>query len=155
VAHFTFNLSWDLSFYSLWSNHRYRTNRITPFYGTFRQVVDISTVLKWKQYSLTLIGALVAVLHLSLRAEGDSEFFYQNAPIEFGARLYYFGTERSGSHLHKFSGLMINKSQYYLLNVVSLSTVLLLVFVESELFGSMSLALLAVVVMGMVLEIAN
>ena len=57
----------------------------------------------------------------------------------------------SGSLLHTHLAYVINKKliPHYLLNVVSLSAVLL-VFVESEVFAHES-GLLAVVVMGMVL----
>ena len=79
---------------------------------------------------------------------GDSGFT-KTALIEFG-KIVLFGTTFGFTFAHALA-FAINKKliPHYLLNVVSLSTVLL-VFVESELFAHES-GLLAVVVMGMVL----
>ena len=95
------------------------------------------------------IGALVAVLVFEfISVEGDSGFT-RTALIEFG-KIVLFGTTFGFTFAHALA-YAINKNfiPHYLLNVVSLSTVLL-VFVESEIFAHES-GLLAVVVMGMVL----
>ena len=83
-----------------------------------------------------------------ISVEGDSGFT-KTALIEFG-KIILFGTTFGFTFAHALA-FAINKKliPHYLLNVVSLSTVLL-VFVESEVFAHES-GLLAVVVMGMVL----
>jgi NhaP-type Na+/H+ or K+/H+ antiporter len=149
VAHFTFNLSWDLSF--LFSGLIIVTGPtvITPILRNIPLKKDISTVLKWEGILIDPIGALVAVLVFEfISVEGDSGFT-KTALIEFG-KIVLFGTTFGFTFAHALA-FAINKKfiPHYLLNVVSLSTVLL-VFVESELFAHES-GLLAVVVMGMVL----
>jgi len=83
-----------------------------------------------------------------ISVEGDSGFT-KTALMEFG-KIILFGTTFGFTFAHGLA-FAINKKliPHYLLNVVSLSTVLL-VFVESEIFAHES-GLLAVVVMGMVL----
>ena len=149
VAHFTFNLSWDLSF--LFSGLIIVTGPtvITPILRNIPLKKDISTVLKWEGILIDPIGALVAVLVFEfISVEGDSGFT-KTALIEFG-KIVLFGTTFGFTFAHALA-FAINKKliPHYLLNVVSLSTVLL-VFVESEVFAHES-GLLAVVVMGMVL----
>ena len=75
--------------------------------------------------------------------------FTKTALTEFG-KILLFGTSFGFTFAHALT-FVINKKwiPHYLLNVVSLSTVLF-VFVESEIFAHES-GLLAVVVMGMVL----
>jgi NhaP-type Na+/H+ or K+/H+ antiporter len=149
VAHFIFNLSWDLSF--LFSGLIIVTGPtvITPILRNIPLKKDISTVLKWEGILIDPIGALVAVLVFEfITVEGDSGFT-KTAFIEFG-KIILFGTTFGFTFAHALA-FAINKKliPHYLLNVVSLSTVLL-VFVESEIFAHES-GLLAVVVMGMVL----
>lgn len=149
VAHFIFNLSWDLSF--LFSGLIIVTGPtvITPILRNIPLKKDISTVLKWEGILIDPIGALVAVLVFEfITVEGDSGFT-KTAFIEFG-KIILFGTTFGFTFAHALA-FAINKKliPHYLLNVVSLSTVLL-VFVESEVFAHES-GLLAVVVMGMVL----
>ena len=83
-----------------------------------------------------------------INVEGDSGFT-KTAFMEFG-KIVLFGTTFGFTFAHGLA-FAINKKfiPHYLLNVVSLSVVLL-VFVESEIFAHES-GLLAVVVMGMVL----
>ena len=110
---------------------------------------DVSTVLKWESILIDPIGALVAVLVFEfISVEGDSGFT-RTALIEFG-KIVLFGTTFGFTFAHALA-FAINRNfiPHYLLNVVSLSTVLL-VFIESEIFAHES-GLLAVVVMGMVL----
>ncbi|WP_452598040.1 cation:proton antiporter [Pontimicrobium sp. MEBiC01747] len=149
IAHFTFGLSWELSF--LFSGLIIVTGPtvITPILRNIPLKKDISTVLKWEGILIDPIGALVAVLVFEfISVEGDSGFT-KTALIEFG-KIILFGTTFGFTFAHALA-YAINKKfiPHYLLNVVSLSAVLL-VFVESEIFAHES-GLLAVVVMGMVL----
>jgi NhaP-type Na+/H+ or K+/H+ antiporter len=149
TAHFIFDLSWQLSF--LFSGLIIVTGPtvITPILRNIPLKKDISTVLKWEGILIDPIGALVAVLVFEfISVEGDSGFT-KTALMEFG-KIILFGTTFGFTFAHALA-FAINKKfiPHYLLNVVSLSTVLL-VFVESEVFAHES-GLLAVVVMGMVL----
>lgn len=149
VAHFVFNLSWELSF--LFSGLIIVTGPtvITPILRNIPLKKDVSAVLKWEGILIDPIGALVAVLVFEfISVEGDSGFT-KTALMEFG-KIILFGTTFGFTFAHALA-FAINKKliPHYLLNVVSLSTVLL-VFVESEVFAHES-GLLAVVVMGMVL----
>ena len=149
VAHFIFNLSWDLSF--LFSGLIIVTGPtvITPILRNIPLKKDVSTVLKWEGILIDPIGALVAVLVFEFISVGGDSGFTKTALIEFG-KIILFGTTFGFTFAHALA-FAINKKfiPHYLLNVVSLSTVLL-VFVESEVFAHES-GLLAVVVMGMVL----
>lgn len=149
VAHFIFNLSWDLSF--LFSGLIIVTGPtvITPILRNIPLKKDVSTVLKWEGILIDPIGALVAVLVFEFISVGGDSGFTKTALIEFG-KIVLFGTTFGFTFAHALA-FAINKKfiPHYLLNVVSLSTVLL-VFVESEVFAHES-GLLAVVVMGMVL----
>ncbi len=149
LAHFIFGLSWQLSF--LFSGLIIVTGPtvITPILRNIPLKKDISTVLKWEGILIDPIGALVAVLVFEfISVEGDSGFT-KTALMEFG-KIILFGTSFGFTFAHALA-FAINRKliPHYLLNVVSLSAVLL-VFVESEIFAHES-GLLAVVVMGMVL----
>jgi NhaP-type Na+/H+ or K+/H+ antiporter len=149
VAHFIFDLNWELSF--LFSGLIIVTGPtvITPILRNIPLKKDISTVLKWEGILIDPIGALVAVLVFEFISVGGGGGFTKTALMEFG-KILLFGTSFGFTFAHALA-YAINKKliPHYLLNVVSLSTVLL-VFVESELFAHES-GLLAVVVMGMVL----
>jgi NhaP-type Na+/H+ or K+/H+ antiporter len=149
VAHFIFGLGWDLSF--LFSGLIIVTGPtvITPILRNIPLKKDISTVLKWEGILIDPIGALVAVLVFEFISVGGGGGFTKTALMEFG-KILLFGTSFGFTFAHALA-YVINKKliPHYLLNVVSLSTVLL-VFVESEVFAHES-GLLAVVVMGMVL----
>ncbi|GAA3585790.1 sodium:proton antiporter [Snuella lapsa] len=149
LARIIFDLSWELSF--LFSGLIIVTGPtvITPILRNIPLKKDVSAVLKWEGILIDPIGALVAVLVFEfISVEGDSGFT-KTALIEFG-KIILFGTTFGFTFAHALA-FAINKKLIprYLLNVVSLSTVLL-VFVESEIFAHES-GLLAVVVMGMVL----
>ena len=149
VAHFLFNLRWDISF--LFASLIIVTGPtvITPILRNIPLKKDVSTVLKWESILIDPIGALVAVLVFEfISVEGDSGFT-QTAFIEFG-KIVLFGTTFGFTFAHGLA-FAINKKliPHYLMNVVSLSVVLL-VYVESDIFAHES-GLLAVVVMGMVL----
>lgn len=149
VAHYIFDLGWDLSF--LFSGLIIVTGPtvITPILRNIPLKRDVSAVLKWEGILIDPIGALVAVLVFEFISVGGGGGFTKTALIEFG-KILLFGTTFGFTFAHALA-YAINKKliPHYLLNVVSLSTVLL-VFVESEIFAHES-GLLAVVVMGMVL----
>jgi NhaP-type Na+/H+ or K+/H+ antiporter len=149
VTHFIFDLGWDLSF--LFSGLIIVTGPtvITPILRNIPLKRDVSTVLKWEGILIDPIGALVAVLVFEFISVGGGGGFTKTALMEFG-KILLFGTSFGFTFAHALA-YAINKKliPHYLLNVVSLSTVLL-VFVESEIFAHES-GLLAVVVMGMVL----
>lgn len=149
IAHFIFNLSWELSF--LFSGLIIVTGPtvITPILRNIPLKKDVSAVLKWEGILIDPIGALVAVLVFEFISVGGDSGFTKTALMEFG-KIILFGTTFGFTFAHALA-FVINKKliPHYLLNVVSLSTVLL-VFVESEIFAHES-GLLAVVVMGMVL----
>lgn len=149
ASHFIFNLSWELSF--LFSALIIVTGPtvITPILRNIPLKRDVSTVLKWEGILIDPIGALVAVLVFEFISVGGGGGFTKTALLEFG-KIILFGTTFGFTFAHALAYL-INKNMipHYLLNVVSLSVVLL-VFVESEIFAHES-GLLAVVVMGMVL----
>ncbi len=149
VAHYTFNLSWDLSFLFAGLIIVTGPTVITPILRNIPLKKDVSTVLKWEGILIDPIGALVAVLVFEFISVGGDSGFTKTALMEFG-KIVLFGTTFGFTFAHALA-FAINKKliPHYLLNVVSLSAVLL-VFVESELFAHES-GLLAVVVMGMVL----
>ena len=153
AAHYVFDLSWEVSF--LFSALIIVTGPtvITPILRNIPLRKDLSAVLKWEGILIDPIGALVAVLVFEfISVEGDSGFT-KTAFMEFG-KIILFGTTFGFTFAHGLA-FAINKKliPHYLLNVVSLSVVLL-VFVESEIFAHES-GLLAVVVMGMVWEMEN
>ncbi len=149
VAHDVFDLSWEISF--LFSGLIIVTGPtvITPILRNIPLKKDISTVLKWEGILIDPIGALVAVLVFEFISVGGGSGFTQTALLEFG-KIVLFGTTFGFTFAHALA-FAVNKKliPHYLLNVVSLSTVLL-VFVASDVFAHES-GLLAVVVMGMVL----
>ncbi|MDO6676868.1 sodium:proton antiporter [Tenacibaculum sp. 1_MG-2023] len=149
IAHYVFGLSWELSF--LFSGLIIVTGPtvITPILRNIPLKKDVSAVLKWEGILIDPIGALVAVLVFEFISVGGGAGFTGTALLEF-LKIILFGTTFGFTFAHALI-FIINKKwvPHYLLNVVSLSTVLL-VFVESELFAHES-GLLAVVVMGMVL----
>ncbi len=149
IAHYVFDLSWELSF--LFSALIIVTGPtvITPILRNIPLKKDVSAVLKWEGILIDPIGALVAVLVFEFISVGGGGGFTKTALIEF-LKILLFGTTFGFTFAHALA-FAINKNliPHYLLNVVSLSTVLL-VYVESDLFAHES-GLLAVVVMGMVL----
>ncbi len=149
AVHYLFQLSWQVSF--LFSGLIIVTGPtvITPILRNIPLKKDVSAILKWEGILIDPIGALIAVLVFEfISVEGDSGFT-QTALLEFG-KIVLFGTSFGFTFAHALA-YVVNKKliPHYLLNVVSLSTVLL-VYVESDLFAHES-GLLAVVVMGMVL----
>ena len=149
AAHYVFGLDWKISF--LFSGLIIVTGPtvITPILRNIPLKKDVSAVLKWEGILIDPIGALVAVLVFEfISVKGDLGFTKQ-AFIEFGKIIligFSFGIA-GGYALY----MAIKKKliPHYLLNVVSLSVVLL-IFVESDVFAHES-GLLSVVVMGMFL----
>lgn len=149
AAHFIFGLSWQISL--LFSALIIVTGPtvITPILRNIPLKKEVSAVLKWEGILIDPIGALVAVLVFEFISVGGDSGFTKTALIEFG-KIILFGTTFGFTFAHALA-FAINKKliPHYLLNVVSLSTVLL-VYVKSDIFAHES-GLLAVVVMGMVL----
>ncbi|MDJ0645900.1 MAG: sodium:proton antiporter [Flavobacteriaceae bacterium] len=149
AAHYFFDLNWEICF--LFSALIIVTGPtvITPILRNIPLKKDVSAVLKWEGILIDPIGALVAVLVFEFISVGGGSGFTKTAFIEFG-KILLFGTTFGFTFAHALK-FVINRNMipHYLLNVVSLSTVLL-VFVESDIFAHES-GLLAVVVMGMVL----
>lgn len=149
AAHYIFGLSWQICF--LFSALIIVTGPtvITPILRNIPLKKDVSAVLKWEGILIDPIGALVAVLVFEFISVGEGQAFTQTALIEFG-KIILFGTTFGFTFAHALAfAIKRDFIPHYLLNVVSLSTVLL-VYVESDLFAHES-GLLAVVVMGMVL----
>lgn len=148
-VHYIFDLSWQISF--LFSGLIIVTGPtvISPILRNIPLKKDVSTVLKWEGILIDPIGALVAVLVFEFISIGGDGNFTKTALMEFG-KVILFGTTFGFTFAHALA-FAVNKKfiPHYLLNVVSLSAVLL-VYVESEIFAHES-GLLAVVVMGMVL----
>ena len=153
AAHYTFNLSWELSF--LFSGLIIVTGPtvITPILRNIPLKKDVSAVLKWEGILIDPIGALVAVLVFEfITVEGGGEFT-KTAFIEFG-KIVLFGFTFGFTFAHALNFIINNKLvPHYLLNVFALAAVLG-VFVLSDTFAHES-GLLAVVVMGMVLGNSN
>ncbi|WP_343488348.1 sodium:proton antiporter [Allomuricauda sp. d1] len=149
AAHYIFDLSWQISF--LFSALIIVTGPtvITPILRNIPLKKDVSAVLKWEGILIDPIGALVAVLVFEFISVGEGSAFTKTALIEFG-KILLFGFTFGFTFAHGLA-FVIKKNwiPHYLMNVVSLSVVLL-VFVESDLFAHES-GLLAVVVMGMVM----
>ncbi|WP_273568615.1 cation:proton antiporter [Maribacter halichondriae] len=149
AAHFIFGLSWQISF--LFSALIIVTGPtvITPILRNIPLKKDVSTVLKWEGILIDPIGALAAVLVFEFISVGEGQGYTLTALIEFG-KILLFGFTFGFTFAHGLAfAIKKNFIPHYLLNVVSLSVVLL-VFVESDLFAHES-GLLAVVVMGMVM----
>ncbi|NNK31425.1 MAG: sodium:proton antiporter [Flavobacteriaceae bacterium] len=152
-AHFIFDLSWQISF--LFSALIIVTGPtvITPILRNIPLKKDISAVLKWEGILIDPIGALVAVLVFEFISVGEGQAYTKTAMIEFG-KILLFGSTFGFTFAHALAfAIKKNFIPHYLLNVVSLSVVLL-VFVESDIFAHES-GLLAVVVMGMVMGNLN
>jgi len=149
AAHYIFGLSWQISF--LFSALIIVTGPtvITPILRNIPLKKDISAVLKWEGILIDPIGALAAVLVFEFISVGEGKAYTITALIEFG-KILLFGFTFGFTFAHALTFLIKkNFIPHYLLNVASLSIVLL-VFVMSDAFAHES-GLLAVVVMGMVM----
>ena len=149
AAHYIFGLNWRISF--LFSALIIVTGPtvISPILRNIPLKKDVSAVLKWEGILIDPIGALVAVLLFEFISIGGDAGYSKQALTEFGKILligFSFGT--TGGYALYFA-IKKNWIPHYLLNVVALSVVLL-IFVESDIFAHES-GLLSVVVMGMFL----
>ncbi len=153
AAHFIFDLTWQISF--LFSALIIVTGPtvITPILRNIPLKKDVSAVLKWEGILIDPIGALAAVLVFEFISVGEGQAYTKTALIEFG-KIVLFGCSFGFTFAHALAfAIKKNFIPHYLLNVASLSTVLL-VFVLSDVFAHES-GLLAVVVMGMVMGNMN
>ena len=153
AAHFIFDLSWQVSF--LFSSLIIVTGPtvITPILRNIPLKKDVSAILKWEGILIDPIGALAAVLVFEFISVGEGQAYTLTALVEFG-KILLFGFTFGFTFAHGLAfAIKKNFIPHYLLNVVSLSVVLL-VFVESDIFAHES-GLLAVVVMGMVMGNLN
>jgi NhaP-type Na+/H+ or K+/H+ antiporter len=149
AAHFIFDLTWQISF--LFSALIIVTGPtvITPILRNIPLKKDVSAILKWEGILIDPIGALAAVLVFEFISVGEGQAYTKTALMEFG-KIVLFGSSFGFTFAHALAfAIKKNFIPHYLLNVVSLSTVLL-VFVLSDVFAHES-GLLAVVVMGMVM----
>lgn len=149
ASHYIIGLSWPISF--LFSSLIIVTGPtvITPILRNIPLRKEVSAVLKWEGILIDPIGALVAVLVYEFISIEAGAGFTKTALIAFG-EILLFGISFGFTFAHAL-GFAIKRRwiPHYLLNVVTLSMVLL-VFVGSDIFAHES-GLLAVVVMGMVL----
>ncbi len=153
AAHFIFDLNWQISF--LFSALIIVTGPtvITPILRNIPLKKDVSAILKWEGILIDPIGALVAVLVFEFISVGQGQAYTKMALIEFG-KILLFGSTFGFTFAHALTfSIKKNLIPHYLLNVASLSVVLL-VFVMSDIFAHES-GLLAVVVMGMVMGNLN
>ena len=172
-AHYIFGLDWRISFLFAGLIIVTGPTVITPILRNIPLKKEVSAVLKWEGILIDPIGALVAVLvfgFISVNVpvgledlatgavsagseEGTGGSYTKHALIEFGKIIvigFSFGLAGGVAMLQAVKRKVI---PHYLMNVASLSIVLL-VFVLSDLFAHES-GLLAVVVMGMYLGNAN
>lgn len=149
AVRYVLDFSWEISF--LFSALIIVTGPtvIAPILRNIPLKKDVSAVLKWEGILIDPIGALVAVLVFEFISIGESTGYTLQAFIEFVKIViigFSFGTTAA---LALYFAIKKKFIPHYLLNVAALSVVLL-VFVESDVFAHES-GLLAVVVMGMVL----
>lgn len=153
AAHFLFDLSWQISFLFAALIIVTGPTVITPILRNIPLKKDISAVLKWEGILIDPIGALVAVLVFEFISVGEGQAYTKTALIDFG-KIVLFGSTFGFAFAHALAFVIRKKYvPHYLLNVVSLSVVLL-VYVESDIMAHES-GLLAVVVMGMVMGNMN
>ena len=163
-AHYVLGLDWQVSFLFAGLIIVTGPTVITPILRNIPLRKDVSAVLKWEGILIDPIGALVAVLvfgfiSVNVPVQGLDEAVSQihdaggsytkHALLEFGKIIvigFAFGLAGGFAMYHTVKRKVI---PHYLLNVASLSMVLL-IFVLSDLFAHES-GLLAVVVMGMYL----
>lgn len=149
VTHLIFNLSWKISFLFAALIIVTGPTVISPILRNIPLKKDVSAVLKWEGILIDPIGALIAVLVFEFISIGDSSGYTKQALIAFG-KIVVVGFTFGGSAAYLLYFAIKKKLiPHYLLNVSALSVVLL-VFVESDVFAHDS-GLLSVVVMGIAL----
>src|SRR5690606_8900806 len=110
---------------------------------------DVSAVLKWEGILIDPIGAVVAVLMFEFISIGQGQEFTSQALIEFVKTVIIGFSIGFSSAYGLYFAIKKNTIPHYLLNVITLSTVLG-VYVLSEQFAHES-GLLSVVVVCIVL----
>ncbi len=173
AAHYVFGLEWQISFLFAGLIIVTGPTVITPILRNIPLRKDISAVLKWEGILIDPIGALVAVLVFGfisvnvpvgledVATEGvaaastndPSDSYTKHALLQFGKIIVIGFSFGLAGGFAMFQAVKRKVIPHYLLNVASLSMVLL-IFVLSDLFAHES-GLLAVVVMGMYLGNAN
>ena len=150
ATHYIFGLSWKISFLFAGLIIVTGPTVITPILRNIPLKKDVSAILKWEGILIDPIGALVAVLIFEfITIEGSESGYTKQALLDFGKIIligFAFGVSGGFALYQSVKRKFI---PHYLLNVVSLSLVLM-VFVLSHEFAHES-GLLAVVVMGMFL----
>ncbi len=147
AAHFIFGLSWQISFLFAALIIVTGPTVISPILRNIPLKKDVAAVLKWEGILIDPIGALAAVLVYEFISVGEGQEFTVTALLEFG-KILLFGFSFGLTFAYALTFVIKkNLAPHYLMNVVSLSVVLL-VFVVSDIFAHES-GLLAVVVMGM------
>lgn len=150
AAHYVFGLSWKISYLFAGLIIVTGPTVITPILRNIPLKKDVSAVLKWEGILIDPIGALVAVLVFEFIIIGtDNSGYTKQALMDFGKIIligFAFGISGGFALYQAVKRRVI---PHYLLNVVSLSLVLM-VFVLSDQFAHES-GLLAVVIMGMFL----
>ena len=167
AAHYAFGLSWQISFLFAGLIIVTGPTVITPILRNIPLKKDVSAVLKWEGILIDPIGALVAVLvfgfiTVNIPNEGfgadiatviiddnGGGAYTKHALLEFGKIIVIGFAFGLAGGFAMYQAVKRKVIPHYLLNVASLSMVLL-IFVLSDLFAHES-GLLAVVVMGMYL----
>jgi len=153
ATHYLIELNWPLSFLFAALIIVTGPTVISPILRNIPLKKDVSAVLKWEGILIDPIGALAAVLVYEFIIVGGDFGYSKQAVMEFGKILLIgFSFGLSGGYALYFS-IKRRWVPHYLLNVVALSVVLM-VFIQSDLFAHES-GLLAVVVMGMFLGNSN
>lgn len=149
ATHLIFNLSWKISFLFAALIIVTGPTVIAPILRNIPLKKDVSAVLKWEGILIDPIGALIAVLVFEFISIGDSSGYTKQALIAFGKIVIVGFSFGSSAAYALYFAIKKKLIPHYLLNVSALSVVLL-VFVESDIFAHDS-GLLSVVVMGIVL----
>jgi len=149
ATHMIFNLSWKISFLFAALIIVTGPTVIAPILRNIPLKKDVSAVLKWEGILIDPIGALIAVLVFEFISIGDSSGYTKQALIAFGKIVIVGFSFGSSAAYALYFAIKKKLIPHYLLNVSALSVVLL-VFVESDVFAHDS-GLLSVVVMGIVL----
>uniref|UniRef100_UPI00404AF1E4 cation:proton antiporter n=1 Tax=Gelidibacter sp. TaxID=2018083 RepID=UPI00404AF1E4 len=153
ATHYIFGLSWKIAFLFAALIIVTGPTVIAPILRNIPLKKDVSAVLKWEGILIDPIGALVAVLIFEFISLGDSSGYTKQAFVEFGKIVIVGFSFGIAAGIALYFAIKKKLIPHYLLNVTALSVVLL-VFVESDVFAHES-GLLAVVVMGMYLGNSN
>jgi len=153
AAHYLIGLNWQLSFLFAALIIVTGPTVISPILRNIPLKKDVSAVLKWEGILIDPIGALAAVLVFEFISIGGDAGYSKQALMEFGKIILIGGSFGISAGYILYFAIKKQWVPHYLMNVVALSVVLL-VFVQSDLFAHES-GLLSVVVMGMFLGNSN